>query len=67
MGIPLNLSALKTSIFLSKKCVKSDAPFLDKNIAGTDVNVGLISDGDYLRGQTANLVSRVSDTASGLE
>ena len=40
---------------------------LDKNIAGTDVNVGLISDGDYLRGQTANLVSRVSDTASGLE
>ena len=40
---------------------------LDKNIAGQDVNVGLISDGDYLRGQTANLVSRVSDTASGLE
>ena len=40
---------------------------LDKTIAGTDVNVALIGDGNYLRGQTANLVSRVSDTASGLE
>jgi len=40
---------------------------LDKTIAGTDVNVALISEGDYLRGQTANLVSRVVDRAGGLE
>ena len=40
---------------------------LDKTIAGTDLNVSLISSGDYLRGQNANLVSRVVDTASGLE
>jgi len=40
---------------------------LDKNIAGLDVNTGLVSDGDFLRGQTANLVSRVTDTAGGLE
>ena len=39
----------------------------DQTIAGTDLNVGLISEGDYIRGQTANLISRVVDTASGLE
>ena len=39
----------------------------DQTIAGTDLNVALISEGDYIRGQTANLVSRVVDTASGLE
>ena len=40
---------------------------LDKTIAGTDLNVGLIGTGSFLRGQVANLVSRVVDTASGLE
>ena len=40
---------------------------LDKTIAGTDLNVSLVSDGDYIRGQSANLVSRVIDKASGLE
>ena len=40
---------------------------LDKTIAGTDLNVALISAGDYVRGQNANLVSRVVDKASGLE
>ena len=39
----------------------------DQTIAGTDLNVALISEGDYIRGQTANLISRVVDTASGLE
>ena len=39
----------------------------DQTIAGTDLNVSLISEGDYIRGQTANLVSRVADKASGLE
>ena len=39
----------------------------DKTIAGTDLNVALISAGDYIRGQNANLVSRVVDKASGLE
>ena len=34
---------------------------LDKTIAGTDLNVALISAGDYIRGQNANLVSRVVD------
>ena len=40
---------------------------LDKTIAGTDLNTALVSEGMFLRGQTANLVSRVVDTASGLE
>ena len=40
---------------------------LDKTIAGTDLNVGLIGTGSFLRGTVANLVSRVVDTASGLE
>ena len=40
---------------------------LDKTIAGTDVNTANITEGMYLRGQTANLVSRVSLSASGLE
>ena len=40
---------------------------LDKTIAGTDLNVSLINTGDYIRGQNANLVSRVVDKASGLE
>ena len=40
---------------------------LDKTIAGTDLNVNLVADGDYLRGQAANLVSRVIDRAAGLE
>ena len=40
---------------------------LDKTIAGTDLNVNLVADGDYLRGQAANLVSRVIDRATGLE
>lgn len=40
---------------------------LDKTIAGTDLNVGLIGPGSFLRGTVANLVSRVVDTASGLE
>lgn len=40
---------------------------LDKTIAGTDLNVGLIGVGSFLRGQEANLVSRVVDTAAGLE
>ena len=40
---------------------------LDKTIAGTDLNVALISAGDYIRGQNANLVSRVVDKESGLE
>ena len=40
---------------------------LDKTIAGTDVNTANITEGMFLRGQTANLVSRVSQSASGLE
>ena len=40
---------------------------LDKTIAGTDLNVGLIGQGSFVRGQIANLVSRVVDTAAGLE
>ena len=40
---------------------------LDKTVAGTDVNTANITEGMFLRGQTANLVSRVSQSASGLE
>ena len=39
----------------------------DKTIAGTDVNVGLVPTGGFVRGQHANLIARVVDTASGLE
>ena len=38
----------------------------DKTAAGTDVNVGLFSEGDYIRNQ-ANVIARIVDKASGLE
>ena len=58
-------SIVKGCTFTYERNIKY-VKILDKATSGLDVNVNLFSEGDFIRNST-NLVSRVVDTAGGLE